>query len=123
MTEESSFFNDVNGDREYDMEEFAKYFKQFLSTGVYHTDNVPALLVSHVGGLQTSLDAGSAYIEGFMYLNTAEILFDHDVGNATNPRIDRVVLRLDRNVSVRAINAVVKKGTPATSPQPPTLTR
>lgn len=123
MAEESSFFNDVNGDREYDMEAFATYFKQFLSSGLYHTNNVPALLVSKGTGLQTSMDMGSAYIEGFMYRNTEAITFLHEDADATNPRIDRIILRLDRNVNVRAINAMIKKGTPATNPQPPALTR
>jgi hypothetical protein len=123
MAEESSFFNDVNGDREYDMEAFATYFKQFLSSGLYHTDNVPALLVSKSTGLQTSMDTGSAYIEGFMYQNTEAITFLHEDADATNPRIDRIILRLDRNVNVRSINAMIKKGTATTNPQPPALTR
>lgn len=121
--EESSFFNSVSGDRQYDMEQFATYFKQFLSSGIYHKDNVPALLVRHVSGLQTKLEPGSAYLEGFMYRNIEEKTFSHDAADATNPRIDRIVLRLDRNVNVRAINAAIKKGTPATSPQPPALQR
>lgn len=123
MAEESSFFNSVNGDRQYDMEQFATYFKQFLSNGLYHTNNVPALLVSKGTGLQTTLGTGSAYIEGFMYRNTETITFSHDTADATNPRIDRIILRLDRNVNVRAISAMIKKGTPATNPQPPVLQR
>lgn len=121
--ENSSFFNSVAGDRQYDMEAFALYFKQFLSNGIYHTNNVPSLLVSNVSGLQTKMASGSAYIEGFMYQNTADITFTHDSADATNPRIDRIVLKLDRGVNVRAINAMIKKGTPATNPQPPTLQR
>ncbi|PIC65330.1 hypothetical protein CSV79_01530 [Sporosarcina sp. P13] len=123
MAEEYSFFNDVNGDREYDMEAFATYFKQFLSNGLYHTDNMPALKISHVNGLQTKIDPGCAYIEGFMYRNTEDILFTHDQADATNARVDRIVLRLDRNVNARYIKAFIKKGTPATNPKPPTLQR
>lgn len=123
MAEESSFFNSVNGDRQYDMEQFATYFKQFLSNGLYHTNNVPALLVNKGTGLQSTMDTGSAYIEGFMYRNTNSIIFDHETADITNPRIDRIILRLDRNVNVRAIHAMIKKGIPATNPQPPALTR
>lgn len=123
MAEESSFFNSVNGDRRYDMEQFALYFKQFLSSGLYHTDNKPGLLVSLISELQTKLEPGSAYLEGFMYRNTADITFTHDVADVTNPRIDRIILRLDRNMNTRNIKAFVKKGTPATSPQPPSLQR
>jgi hypothetical protein len=123
MAEEYLFFNSVNGDRKYDMEQFATYFKQFLSNGIYHTNNVPALRVSHVSGLQTKLEPGSAYIEGYMYRNTEDIIFTHEAADPTNPRIDRIVLRLDRSVNARYIKAFVKKGTPATNPQPPSLQR
>jgi hypothetical protein len=123
MAEESSFFNSVNGDRKYDMEQFATYFKQFLSTGVFHKDKIPRLKVTKESGLQTVLEPGSSYMEGFMYRNTADITFTHDAADATNPRIDRIVLRLDRGVNVRSITAQVKKGTPATNPVPPSLQR
>lgn len=105
------------------MEQFALYFKQFLSSGIYHTDNIPALQVSHVTGLQSKLGTGSAYIEGFMYNNTSDIIFTHDAADLTNPRIDRIVLRLDRSANSRYIKAFVKKGTAGISPQPPTLQR
>lgn len=121
--EESSFFNSVAGDRQYDMEAFATYFKQFLSNGLYHSNNVPSLLVSKGTGLQTSMDIGSAYIEGFMYRNTDIISFLHEEADATNPRIDRIILRLDRNVNARYIKAFVKKGIAATNPIPPELQR
>jgi hypothetical protein len=123
MAEESSFFNSVNGDRKYDMEQFATYFKQFLSTGIFHKDNTPFLKVKKGTGLQTILETGSAYIEGFMYKNTEDITFSHDAADVTNPRIDRIVLKLDRGVNARSIKAVVKKGTPATNPLPPALQR
>jgi hypothetical protein len=123
MAEESSFFNSVNGDRQYDMEQFATYFKQFLSTGIFHKDNVPYLKVKKGAGLQTILETGSAYVEGFMYRNTEEITFSHDAADATNPRIDRIILRLDRGVNARNIKAMIKKGTPATNPLPPALQR
>ena len=121
--EESSFFNSVDGDRQYDMEQFAAFFKLFLSTGLYHKDNVPALKVTKATGLQSQAEPGSAFLEGYMYNNTEDILLTHSAADATNPRIDRVVLRLDRGVNSRYIKAFVKAGTPATSPVPPTLQR
>lgn len=123
MAEISSFFNNVNGDRKYDAETFALYFKKFLSSGVYHQNNQPALKVTAGTGLKTIIETGSAFLEGYMYQNTENIILSHDAADATNPRIDRIVLRLDRNVSVRAINAFVKKGTPASNPVPPSLQR
>ena len=123
MAEISSFFNDLNGDREYDAEIFALYFKQFLSNGLYHRNNVPALLVRKGAGTTTTMDPGSAYIEGYMYVNTELETFSHGLADNTNPRVDRIVLRLDRSLNVRAINAVVKMGVPAKNPLPPALER
>lgn len=105
------------------MEQFALYFKQFLSSGIYHTDKVPALQVHALTGLQTKLDPGSAYIEGFMYNNTDPITFTHDTADITNPRIDRIVLRLDKNVNSRFIKAFIKSGSASATPQPPDLER
>jgi len=121
--EQSYFFNDVNGDREYGMEDFALYFRKFLSSGVYHQDNQPELRVTTGAGLTTILETGSAFIEGYMYQNTEDITQTHNAADMTNPRIDRVVLRLDRNVNAREIKAVIKNGIPATNPVPPTLQR
>lgn len=105
------------------MEQFALYFKQFLTSGLYHKNNVPSLKVSALTGLQTKLEPGSAYLEGFMYSNTADITLTHSAADTTNPRIDRVVIRLDRGLDKRSINAFIKTGVPATSPVPPSLQR
>ena len=123
MAEESSFFNSVAGDRKYDMEAFSTYFKQFLTTGLYHQNNVPSLKIVSLTGLQTKLEPGSAYIEGFMYRNTADMTFTHAAADTTNPRIDRIVLRLDKNMNARNIKAFIKKGIAASSPLPPALQR
>ncbi|MFS1511758.1 hypothetical protein VQL36_04875 [Chengkuizengella sp. SCS-71B] len=123
MAEKSSFFNSVDGDRQYDMEVFATYFKQFLTSGLYHQNHQPSLGITHVSGLQTKLETGSAYLEGFMYENTEEMVFIHDAADATNPRIDRIVLKLDRDINAREIKAGIKKGVPATTPLPPILQR
>lgn len=123
MAELSSFFNAVNGDRQYDAEQFAEYFRQFLMSGIYHKNNAPSLKVRQGTGLQTILEPGSAFLEGYMYKNTADIVFTHDAADATNPRIDRIVLRLNRSINARYIKAFIKKGAPATNPQPPALQR
>lgn len=121
--EKSSFFNSVNNDRQYSAEEFAFYFKQFLTSGLYHQNGQPALRVYKDSGMNTRLEAGTAYIEGYMYQNTSDLILTHPVANQTNPRIDRVVLRLDRHVENRYIRAFIKQGSPALNPTPPTLQR
>ena len=57
------------------------------------------------------------------YLNDAAFPLQVTAADATYPRIDRVVLRLDLTLNVRKINLKVLKGIPAAVPQPPALTR
>lgn len=123
MAEEYSFFNSVGGDRKYNADAFATFFKTVLSTGVFHRNNIPSLKVLNVSGLQTKVEVGSAYLEGYMYRNTEDKVLTHEQADITNPRIDRIVVRLDRSVAARNIKAVVKKGTAAINPQPPELQR
>lgn len=66
------------------------------------------------------LNTGAAMLKGFRYENTQDLIIPFATGNVTNPRIDRVVLRLDRNANT--IRAVLIQGTPAVSPTLPALT-
>lgn len=123
MAEEYSFFNSVNGDREYEADEFAKYFRQILTSGLFYEKGSPALKISQVSGLKTKVEPGSAMLEGYFYRNTSDLELIHPAADATNPRIDRVVIRLDRSVASRYVKAFIKKGTPAPTPTPPALQR
>ncbi len=127
MTEKSRFFNSTPEDeRRYQAEEFAEYFNQFLSNGLFHQDLVPELEVKSEGtDMQVYVEPGSAWIEGYMYINDANLYLEHDTAEATDDRIDRVVLRLDLATEYRNIRAYVLKGTPASpgNAEPPALTR
>ncbi len=123
MAEEFMMFDSVDGDREVTAADFAKYYTEILTNGVFHRNNLPSLRVTKGAGLTTSVEIGAAFIEGYMYRNTAPIELLHAVGNASYPRIDRVVVRLDRTISKRYVRVFVKEGVPATTPQPPVLQR
>lgn len=124
MAELSRFMNSVNGDRRYLAEEFAEYFNQFLSNGVYHTNFIPTLAVGTSGtDMTVYVEPGSALINGYMYKNTTNKVLLIENADPILDRIDRVVVRLNRNMDVRNITAQVVRGTPAVSPVPPQLTR
>lgn len=122
MAELSRFFNSVGGDRKYMAEEFADFFHRFLTNGVYHTNFIPTLAVKKDGEMSVKIEPGSALINGYMYKNTSDKTLNIDAGD-TFDRIDRVVLRLDRNQEERSILSKVIKGEPAQDPEPPELTR
>lgn len=122
MAEYSRFFDHIDGDRTYNADDFAEYFRQILTTGVLDTgDNLQV----YVNGADrvARIKTGQAWIEGYYYKLTEEITFQLDEAHGTYDRIDRIVLRLDINTEARNIKLFVKTGTPATNPTAPTLTR
>ncbi|WP_126990567.1 hypothetical protein [Candidatus Kurthia intestinigallinarum] len=124
MAEEYKLFDSTEEDeRWYSASDFAAYFSNVLSSGLLHTNNVPALRVSVGDGLTTKLSVGKAIIKGFSYQNTTVLDFTHAIPNVGMSRIDRIVLRLDLRPESRYIRAFVKKGEESKSPVAPTLQR
>jgi hypothetical protein len=125
MAEISKFFNSAPGDpRTYQASDFADYFGSVLSTGLLHTDNIPALEVKCDGNdLRTYVTPGKAIMQGYLYENTSNLYLEHALPEATYDRIDRIVLRLDKRNQSRFIRAFVKQGTPSENPIPPELQR
>lgn len=119
MAEQSRFFNSVEGDeRTYQAEDMAQMFSNFLGNGFFE-----GLRVSSSNSTNTIVGAGAAFIEGHAYNNTSSLTLTHDSADASLTRIDRVVLRLDRDIDARHIKAFVKRGEASTRPVPPDLTR
>ena len=122
--EQFRFFDSVASDRQYAAEDFAEYFRTFLASGVFDTGT--NLRVSATTGMILAVGYGAAMLDGYGYW-----LKDDSNGGKTIsitaanalPRIDRVVLRLDKSVGVRSITLAVKTGTPASTPTAPVLTR
>lgn len=119
MAELSRFFNSVTGDeRTYQAEDFAQFFQNFLGNGFFE-----GLGVSAENTINTIVSPGSAFIEGHEYTNTTSLTLVHDPADAVHDRIDRVVLRLNKDIEERSIKAFVIKGETGASPAPPALTR
>lgn len=118
--EKSGFFNSSGGDRIYEATDFAAYFGDLVSNGIFYrtADN---LKVSAAAGMNVTVQPGSAWINGYHYMNTTPLDLPIATANGVNPRIDRVVLHWD-NVG-RIINLAVKTGVPASVPVAPDLTR
>jgi hypothetical protein len=122
MAEEYRFFNHIEGDRQYNADEFAEYFRQVLTSGIL---NGGTNLQVYCNGTDryARIKPGVAWIEGYFYKNTTELPLELAPADGTYDRIDRIVLRLDRNPENRYIRAFVKTGTPGMNPVAPELTR
>lgn len=123
--EESRFFDDVNGDKEYSADDFAEYFRTFFTNGVI--DVGTNLQVTAPGGtMSVGVGYGAAMIQGYGYWlkEDAEGAKTLAIPAAnTLPRYDAVILRMDKSTGIRGISLLVLSGAPAAVPVVPVLTR
>lgn len=69
------------------------------------------------GGMYVNVAPGEAWVRGFHYYSDAVKQLPIGAADATNPRVDRVVARLDR--AANAVTTLVLQGVPAASPVGP----
>lgn len=124
MAEKYCFFDSTPEDeRVYTADEFAEYFRRVLTDGIFNGGTNLKVEASGTN-IQTFIQPGYAWLQGYMYkVDTDPLYLTHDLPHATYDRIDRVVIRLDKTLENRYVKAFVKKGTAATNPAPPALTR
>lgn len=124
MAELGYFFNavNVNGewDREYKAEDFADFFSPLITNGFFPSE-LNLKVIADSGTMDIAVKAGRAWIEGYMYKNTSDLILTHDVADGVLNRIDRIVVQL--SFIDREIKTIIKKGTPASNPLPPTVQR
>lgn len=101
--------------------EWQKMAREWLATGVI-TGRLNQLAVSADGSARSvTVASGRGWVDGFAYENDAALAQPIDAADASNPRIDRIVVRLDRTANEARVRVV--KGTPAASPVAPALTQ
>ncbi len=115
--EKFSFFNDVNDDRVYYAEDWARHLKKYFTNGIFNNE----LNVVANNDMTITIKEGDANIEGYRYTNTGDLVKTIDNADGTLNRIDNVVLRLD--LTNRLISAQIIKGTFADKPVAPELIR
>lgn len=115
--EKFSFFNDVNDDRVYYAEDWARHLKKYFTNGIFNNE----LNVVSNNDMTITIKEGDANIEGYRYTNTGDLVKTIDNADGTLNRIDNVVLRLD--LTNRLISAQIIKGTFADKPFAPELVR
>lgn len=116
----SSFFNSVGGDRKYKAEDWAEYFGSFIGNGVFPVPSSGLQCVAQTG-MTVKIQAGKAWINGYFYYNTSDLLVTLKTADGVLQRIDRIVIRWD--LSERKITAAVKSSTPSAVPAAPELQR
>ena len=122
--EKSGFFNAMKvgdtWDRVYKADNFAGYFATFIGNGVF-PNPAKQLQAIETDRMNVIIKPGKAWINGFIYINTDELILPIDVADGVLHRIDKIVLLYD--VVEREIRAKIKKGEFASEPKAPQLTR
>ena len=106
-------------DREYAAEVFRRYFRMFLSNGVYygHYKNYGenSMKVTADGGMNIRVAKGAGLIEGADFENTEERVINLE-RPITATRKDRIVVQFNASLDTRATKLIVKQGTDENTP-------
>jgi hypothetical protein len=115
-------YTSLEGDRKYTAAELARAAATLTTSGIVPVTN--SFLCAIVpGSMNISIEPGEARIEGHEIVSDEQEIVTLSLGNATNPRIDLVVLESNESTGVRAARIIVLEGTPSSDPVVPTLTQ
>lgn len=122
MAQRSYFFDSVAGDRIYTSADFARVFGALAGRDGVIYGYGDELKVTPGSGMAVKVGTGAAFVQGRMLevYGQAETL-PIATADATNPRIDRVVVRVDLSTAQRKAYLAVKTGTAAATPVAPLL--
>lgn len=117
----TGYYNSLNGDRKYNAETMARYFSGLFTRGVLQNYKEKFVVTANEG-MKVKIPTGKAFFsDGKWIENTADIILTLDPSDVVLNRIDRIVLRNDKNENVRNASVILKKGTPGSNPVAPAL--
>lgn len=114
-------FNSIAGDRAVKAEDWAWYFATFIGNGVFPNSANDGLMIKAESGMNISVSPGKAFINGYGYRNSADLILNIQTADGAMKRYDRVVLRWD--LIKREIYPEILKGVASENAIPPELTR
>lgn len=123
MTIRSRFFDSEAGDRVYTSDAWKEIFQRIVGEGyVKEVESGLQVTEANPASMNVSVGLGAAWAQGrFFEVYSAVENRAIAASDPTNPRIDRVVLRL--SYTNRTITLAVLTGAPAALPAAPALTR
>lgn len=118
----SGFFNSKNHDRLYDATQISTLFEGLINDGVYQgVGNI--FKVSASNGMNVTVDTGRAWFNNTWTRNDALIVLTVPTAEQVLKRIDAVVIEVNTLDTVRNNSIKIVKGTPASNPAKPSLTK
>lgn len=116
--EKFSFFNDVDGDRVYYAEDFARHLAEYFTNGIF---NNGCKVDANNNDMSVNVNKGSANINGYRYDNNSIKILNIENADGVLDRVDNVVIRW--NLSDRTITTQIIKGTFSENAIAPDLVR
>lgn len=118
----SGFFNSKGLDRTYTAEDFTSYLSSIICNGILDTYGQNFKLTVASSGLKVNLGTGKAWINGHYFINDARYSIDlSEYMDESLPRYVGIAIYLDTTESVRSVTLKLFPGTPAESPQLPSI--
>lgn len=115
------FYNSLNGDRRYNAYQMSMLFDGLITDGVYAS--IGSAFVVKVGTEAGTVivQPGRAWFNHTWSYNDADLPIDLEQSELILARIDALVIDINASDESRTNSIQWVKGTPASSPQPPTL--
>lgn len=107
-------------DREYLADDFARYFRAFISSGIFLKASTNLQVIAN-GDMTVTLKPGHAIIEGYRYENEADLVLTLSPADGITNRIDRISVTWSKED--RDIHCTVQEGTPSYEPTAPACRR
>ena len=116
-------FDDVGGDRPLTTEQWSRGHTSLSGNGVVPgVGSELAVVETSPESLAVDVSLGRCWVEGRLYeVHSEPVEVALATADATNPRIDRIVVR--RSMSNREVTVEALTGAPAVDPDPPALTQ
>ena len=120
MAVTSGFFNSLNGDRRYNAEQMSEIFNGIINDGVFSSVGT-AFAVTASEGNTITIGIGRGWFNSAWIYNDAILPLTLSNSETLLDRIDAVVIEINHSIGVRSGSIKVVNGTPATTPENPTL--
>lgn len=121
----SGFYDAVNSDRTYSADDMNRPYKRIISNGVFATPkgtkSTDLQVVSANNGMQIIVQKGEGIFADKWFENPAAINITVPANTGTVPRIDSVLVQVDKRTSGRVGNIVYRTGTPSLNPVAPAI--
>ncbi len=100
---------------------WSKMAEHWLATGVIAGELNQLEVFGDSSGMQVKVKSGKAWVKGHFFESDAQETLAIAAADPANPRIDRVIVRVDWDANT--VDLAVLQGTPAVAPGAPALTQ